>query len=157
MAKLQFIKLAGGMLRPANQADADALQKIENGALLYGDFIKPRNPKFHRKFFALLDFAYDYFEPELVEIKGMMPEKSREKFRDDALIMAGYHDLTVNLKGEARYIAKSISFASMDDIEFEKVYSSVFNVLWRMVLQQVSGMTKEVADNTIMQMISFDG
>jgi hypothetical protein len=158
VAEAQFIKQPGGVLRPANQADADALVKVKNGNLVHVDFVQPRNAKFHRKFFAMLGFAYEYWAPAPVLLEGMTaePEKNFDRFRKDVLILAGYRHAVVNIKNEVRYEADSISFANMDDMEFQDVYQAVFNVCWRMVLKNVQGMTQAIADNHILQMLSFD-
>lgn len=158
MAEAQFIKQPGGMLRPANQADVETLAKVANGNLVQVDFKQPRNPQFHRKFFAMMNFAYEYWNPEPILIEGLniAPEKNFERFRKDVLILAGYRHAVVNIKNEVRFEADSISFASMDDMQFQDVYQAVFNVCWRMVLKNVQGMTKAIADNTIIQMLSYD-
>lgn len=158
MAEIQMIKVAGGMLRPANQADVDALEKVRNGNLVHVDFKQPRNPLFHRKFFALLNFAFEYWTPEPVLLDGaaIEPEKNFERFRKDMLILAGFRHAVVNVKNQVRYEADSISFASMDDMTFHDVYRAVFNVCWRMVLRHVRGMTEALAEQTINQMLSYD-
>jgi hypothetical protein len=156
MAEVHLIKLPGGSLKPANQADADRLEKVKNGALVSAEIKQPRNPAFLRKYFAMLNFAFEYFNPEINSVKGMTPEKNFERFRKDVQIMAGYRSLVVNLKGEARWESDSISFGEMEEIEFSKLYSSVFNVCWKMVLAKVNGMTEEIAERTILQILSFD-
>lgn len=158
MAEIQMIKVAGGMLRPANQADVDALEKVRNGNLVHVDFKQPRNAKFHRKFFALLNFTFEYWTPEPVVLDGVTidPEKNFERFRKDVLILAGYRHAVVNIKNEVRYEADSISFASMDDTTFHDVYRATFGVCWRMVLRHVRGMTEQLAEQTICQMLSYD-
>jgi hypothetical protein len=155
-AEIQMIKVQG-CLRPAQQADADAIEKIRTGAPILAKIVQMRNPKFHARFFAMLNFAYEYFQPEVPTTRsGIVPERNFDRFREDVTILAGFYDVVVNIKGEARYQAKSISFGSMDELEFEKVYQSVFNVCWSRVLQHVRGMTEAVAENTILQMQSFD-
>lgn len=156
--EIQVIKMAGGMLRPANQVDADALAKIANGRLVFADMKQPRNPLFHRKFFALLNLAFEYWQPDQgIDTKtGLSPEKNFDRFRKDVLILAGFRKLVVNVKGETRYEAESISFASMDDTEFHSVYRSVFSVCWRLVLSKVQGMTESEVDRIINHLLSFD-
>lgn len=109
---------------------------LEAGEISFLDFIIPRNPKFHRKFFALLDIGYEAWEPNRVRksYKGRVMEKNREQFREDILILAGFYEQTFDLKGRMRLRAKSISFSKMDDSEFERVYQSVVTVLLREVL-----------------------
>lgn len=48
--------------------------------------------------------------------------------------MAGHYIQTWTLDGEMRLRAKSISFAAMDDAEFEQVYGSVADVILTKVL-----------------------
>ena len=60
--KLNFIKANGG-LAAADAATEEALRKIKTGSVVECDIVKKRNPRFHRKFFALLNFAYDQWEP----------------------------------------------------------------------------------------------
>ncbi|QHM71304.1 DUF1367 family protein [Mixta intestinalis] len=64
MAHLQLIKHTSGILIPATPETSDILQsKIRVGAVLSGEFRQVRNPAFHRRFFALLNLAFDYWEP----------------------------------------------------------------------------------------------
>lgn len=156
--EIQLIKMPGGSLRPANQQDADQLLKVPNGSLLSGKFVHPRNPKFHRRFFAMLGFFFELWEiPDDLEYKGIKPEKNFDQFRKDILIAAGFRELVVNIKGEVRFVAQSISFASMGDDEFTEVYRLVFSVCWRYVMNTtITKITPEQAENTINQMLEFD-
>lgn len=64
MAQYSFIKSAGGVLIPATpDARAFINSKVKLGAVLYADFKQARNPAFHRKFFALLNLGFDYWQP----------------------------------------------------------------------------------------------
>lgn len=158
MSEIHFIKMPGGVLRPANQSDQDAVNKVRNGTLVVAEVKQPRNAAFHRKYFALLNLGFDYWEPEPIQIEGIeiVPEKNFDRFRKDVQILAGYRTLVVNLKNEVRYESQSISFGKMDEIEFNKLYESVYNLLWRMVLSKVKGMTPEVVESTMNQLLSFD-
>jgi hypothetical protein len=158
MPEIQMIKAAGGTLRPANQSDVEVLEKVRNGNLVHVDFKQPRNARFHRKFFALLNSTFEYWTPEpvLLEDITIKPEKSFERFRKDVLILSGYRHAVVNIKNEVRYEADSISFANMDDTQFHDVYRAVFGVCWRMVLKHVRGMTEILAEQTVNQILSYD-
>ncbi len=154
--EIQMVKIQGA-LRPAQQADMDALEKVRTGAPIMAKIVQMRNPKFHAKFFAMLNFAYEYFQPEVVATKsGKIPERNFDRFREDVTILAGFYDVVVNIRGETRLQAKSISFGSMEDLEFQDVYKAVFDVCWKQVLQHVRGMTEATADNVINSMMSFD-
>lgn len=156
MAEISLIKHPGGIFHPANESDLETLAKIKNGAYVTADIKQPRNPQFHRRFFALLNFAFEYWEPEMtVTGNGLMPEKNFDRFRKDVLITAGFRTVVVNLKGEYRWEADSISFGKMDETKFNDVYRSVFSVLWKLVLSKVEGMTEEEAERCVNQLSSF--
>ena len=156
MPEIALIKHPGGNLTPAHEMDAETCAKIKNGAYLLAKFKQPRNPEFHRKFFALLNFTFEYWEPELAPTtSGLTPDKNFERFRKDILISAGFRTVVVNIKNECRYEAESISFAKMDETRFNEVYRSVFRVCWQLVLSKVNGMTEAEANNCINEAMGF--
>lgn len=59
---LALVRTANGLVG-ATEADRELVSKIKFGSAIHGDFKKMRNAKLHGKFFALLDLAYQYFEP----------------------------------------------------------------------------------------------
>ncbi|MBK0078678.1 DUF1367 family protein [Kosakonia sp. S58] len=64
MAQLQLIKHSSNILIPATPETRDFLQsKCKLGAVLVADFKQVRNPAFHRRFFALLNLGFEYWEP----------------------------------------------------------------------------------------------
>lgn len=70
MAELALIRTPQGLV-PATEADREQLQKLKDGQTVHGKFTKMRNAKFHGKFFAMLDLAYDYWEPK----GGLIPRQ----------------------------------------------------------------------------------
>jgi len=155
MTEYQLRKMPGPILIPMHDQDSERLANVKNGALMLAEIKQPRNSAFHNKYFAMLNFAYQYFEPEPIEINGMTAEKNFDRFRKDAQIMAGFRTLVVNIKGEARYESESISFGSMEEGRFQEVYKAVFAVLWRMVLHKVPNLTENEAHNLINSMAEF--
>lgn len=156
MEDLNFYKHPGGSMSPAFTSDAESMERVKNG-LVKVKVVRPRNPDFHARFFAMLNFGFDYWNPMSVMVDGVAitPEKSFDRYRKDLLIIAGFRKVVVNLKNEVRYEAESISFANMDEDRFREVYRLVFGVLWDYVLSRVDGMSKEHAENTINQMLDF--
>ncbi|MDE9552968.1 DUF1367 family protein [Xenorhabdus bovienii] len=64
MAQHSFIKISNDTLRPATPAAREYLHaKVKCGDVLSADFKKARNQRFHRKYFALLNLGYEYWEP----------------------------------------------------------------------------------------------
>jgi len=129
-----YLKKIDNYMIPDDQESAAYLFQVKNGTVLRGDFKKPRNYEFHKKYFSLLNYAYDCFEID-VEYKGEKVEKNFDRFREDIQILAGYGEPTYNLNGEVRYKSKSISFGSMSDPDFEKLYSSVINVILKRIFK----------------------
>ncbi|PQQ59848.1 hypothetical protein C6H70_29195, partial [Klebsiella pneumoniae] len=60
---LQFEKSYQNVLIPAEPGTSEYLQLIPVGQLLCGEFRKPRNYAFHKKFFKLLTLGYHYWTP----------------------------------------------------------------------------------------------
>lgn len=72
MAELNFIKTAG-VLVPADEQSAAVFSKYKAGGVIKGEFKQVRNPKFHRRFFALLNLSFDYWEPS----SGVLTEQEK--------------------------------------------------------------------------------
>jgi len=126
--KLFLRKLPGGTLVPDNDETAEWLQKVKNGDVLGGEFARPRNYRFLKKYMALLRLAYDAWEPALAEHKGHPVVKNFHRFRKDVAIASGFYELTVNLRGETRAEAKSISFAHMSEEEFDQLFQKTITL-----------------------------
>lgn len=194
---LYFEKTFQNALIPLDPGTSEFLQLLPTGQLLTGEFRKPRNYAFHKKFFKLLSLGYHYWTPTggLIEeserslISGYIDSLSSnptqrdalhnaadmylntvgltrsrdivllkhfESFREWATIQAGFYDEYTMPDGSRRRIAKSISFASMDDAEFNGVYQSVLNVLWNYILRRKFRSAND-AENAAAQLMSFGG
>lgn len=70
MGDLALIKTASGLV-PATDADREAVQKWRTGQVIHGKFTRMRNARFHGKFFAMLDLAWEYWEPK----GGLVPRQ----------------------------------------------------------------------------------
>lgn len=194
---LYFEKTFQNALIPVDPGTSEFLQLLPTGQLLTGDFRKPRNYAFHKKFFKLLSLGYHYWTP----VGGLIEESERslisgyidflssnptqrealynaadmylntvgltrsrdivllkhfESFREWATIQAGFFYEYTMPDGSRRKIAKSISFASMDDAEFNGVYQSVLNVLWNYILRRKFRSAND-AENAASQLMSFAG
>ena len=125
-----FTKLPNASFIPASEDDAELLSKVKVGETVRLTLTRPRNLAFHRKYFALLNLAFDYWTPpEGKAMKGVEPERNFDTFRHDIAILCGYYDATYRLNGDVRLEAKSISFGSMSEDDFEKLYSATITVV----------------------------
>lgn len=117
-------------LVPINDEGIKYLYKKNVGDVLEGDFVKPRNYKFHQKAFALVKVVHDALpEPEPIMHKGelIQPIRTMENTREFLTILAGHYDIVGLPNGKVRAEARSWSFAKMDNDEFEVFFSSLID------------------------------
>lgn len=153
MTDIVLMKAAGGALIPADQQATDYIAKLKLGASVTATMRRQRNPAFHRKFFALLNLAYESWEPVGNTYKGQQVSKNFEQFRNDVTVLAGHYEMAVTLKGETRLTAKSISFGSMSQEKFETLYNATINVVLQRIL---TNYTRDDLDAVIEKLLRFD-
>lgn len=88
--------------------------------------------------------------------EGVALVKSFEAFRKWAVMTAGFYDEFILPDGTKRREARSISFASMKEDEFQEVYKAVLNVLWYHILFRTFP-TQQDAENAAAQLQEFAG
>lgn len=131
------VKTATGYaLMPAHQQDLDAITKLPAGQPLRVKVTRMRNVQFHRKYFALLNYAFDCWTPDEANMVG---EKNFDRFRKDIIILAGFYECYVRLNGETRIEPKSISFTNMDQDDFDALYDKTIDVIIKYVLRNYTG------------------
>lgn len=138
--QLHVIKRPDGALIPALEHDREKLSTIKIGQPCRIELKRQRNYTFHKKYFALLEFAFDQWNPPEHGEGSAWKERitinrNFDRFRKDIIILAGYYEATYRLNGDVRIEAKSISFASMSQDEFEELYNATLTVIVEKVLQ----------------------
>ena len=128
MAKVKFTKVSGVLAPFGPEAEA-WMDTLKAGQLVEVDITKPRNYEFHKKYFALINYAYENWDIEEIDAA-----KNFGRFRDDITILAGYYEKYYRTDGSVRIEAKSISFASMEQQEFDALYSKTLDVLLAKIL-----------------------
>ena len=147
-----YIKKIGPNIIPLDKQNADAIEALKNGEYKCV-LTKSRNINFHRKLFSLLNLAYDLWEPGEIKYKGIVIQKNRDRFRKDLIIMAGFYTMVFNYKGEPRLEAKSLSFARMEEEEFERLYSKFIDIILEKILVSYS---EEELQRCVNQVLSYD-
>lgn len=125
-----FQKGSTGLI-PACEEASEWLRKKRLGAIIRVEPKEMRNGAFFKKWFALIEMAYGYWAETVkpMEYRGEPVRPSFKRFRKDMIILAGYYEAVTNLKGEVRIEATSISWASMDEETFAKLYDATIQVL----------------------------
>lgn len=116
-------------LAPVRDQDLEWYESAGNDEHYLGNLKKLRNPRFFRKWWAMVNFAFEHWEPKGVETKYGTPEKNLDRFRKDLTILAGYYDVTYKIDGTPVLTAQSISWGNMDEEEFHKFYRATFNAI----------------------------
>lgn len=153
MTHLTLLKTPGGFA-PADPDTQEFHSKLKLGESIHGEFKRLRNAAFHRKFFALLNYAFDAWEPPELETKWGDPEKSFDRFRKDVTILAGYYHNVFRLDGSFRIEADSISFGSMDNETFSRLYQNVITVLIKRI-PAMGRMSAEEVDEVVNKILEF--
>ena len=118
--KIALIKGLDNKFSIAYDSDYELAKKIKPNEVYEYEFKKTRNIKFHRKFFALVNLCFSNQETF----------NNFKHLRKELIICAGHYELIFDLEsGTQKKEALSISFESMDEIEFKKLYSDVLNVI----------------------------
>lgn len=112
-------------LQAYSDEDYEQLHHIKIGTIVKAKIVQPRNIKFHRKFFAMINAAWDCLtEQQRINLR------SKETFREQLLITSGFSEPLFDINGQ-KFLerAKSISFAKMDEPAFNEVYSKVLDTI----------------------------
>jgi len=156
MTDLTVIKSANGGFIPADQASIEAARKFKTGQPVRAKFTRQRNYEHHKKWFALAGFAYDHWEPSELQdsrFEGVTPEKNFDRFRKDLIILAGYYDASYRIDGSVRVEAKSISFGSMSQDDFDRLYSATIDAVLKHILRNY---TRDDLEQVVEQLLRFD-
>lgn len=165
MASFEIVKTGKGNFVGATQEDHKAyerhkakLKDMEPGEFLKVKVTLPRSLPFHRRFMAMVRFAFEQWEPEKARkrltYKGAPIEKNFEQFRKDMLILAGYHKATYDRRGRVTLDARSISFDQMEDDEFREVYAAVYEAIYQHVFV-AKGYTRETFSEVLAEYERF--
>jgi len=132
-----LLRKYGNALVPVDDAMAEEFNKLKSGQDYEIQTRKSRNPKFHRKFFALIKLGHDNTQLD-------MPLDSYRKY---ITMKAGFFQKFPTRKGE--YIEPiSIAFDSMDESEFEEVYNRVLDKII-----EDTGADKEFVEKELMSFL----
>ena len=114
---------------PADDVSAEAMEGFRANELYKAEITQPRNAPMHRKFFSLLNLAYETYEQPEVFHNNIRVFKSFERFREEVIIACGHWELELNKRNNVVQRAKSISFAKMKQDEFDSLFNTAITVI----------------------------
>lgn len=117
--KFFVVKQLNNTLKVSFNSDYEKIKKLKVNEEYQCEIKRPRNIKFHRKFFALINMLFDNQEIY----------NNADDLRGDLIIEAGFYRVVTDFKGVEKKKPKSIKFSSMDEDEFSDLYNRVLDVI----------------------------
>jgi len=111
-----IVQIINSKIIPLYNSDYEKLSKIRPGVEYQIEIKQPRNVLFLRKFYALMNLTFDNQEHF----------DNLDSMRKWLQMKAGYYTETITPTG-VMFEPKSISFASMDELEFNELYQRVMD------------------------------
>lgn len=124
MKQIELVKTSSGYFIPAFNSDHELAKKVKAGDSVVAKLTVPRSVGFHRKFFALIRYTFNHMNESMSD---KFP--SEEALRLELTLQAGYWSRHETMGGKEIIYPQSIRFDKMEQIEFEKLYSTVLDVI----------------------------
>lgn len=130
-----YVKNTTSGLVPMYDADYEEKRKLKVGKVYSVEVRLARNYRFHKKYFSLINCAWEY---QREKTRAFFNEDI-EGFRKCVEISAGWYDQIYSIeRKEWIQIPKSISFGSMDEAAFSTFYDRVKDVLFQVFLKHIT-------------------
>ena len=132
-----LVKKQFGKLIPVYNSDAEKLKdaRLKEGLTYEVEIKRKRNIDFHRKYFALINLCFDnqdYFT-------------EFEDLREYLICKAGFYTKIKTPDGEM-IKPMSISFAKMDDIEFNNLYKRTIDAICKFIDVEEKDIMNEIVN-----------
>ena len=131
--KLLVVNTPRGLV-PMGDDDYDEKKKLKLGETYSVEVKVVRNLDFHRKYFALISYAWEFLnEQETAAFR------TKDGFRKSVEIAAGHYEPQYDLTTRSYIHApKSISFGKMDNAAFSDLYRRVKDVIFSIIGDRVN-------------------
>ena len=131
--KLLVVNTPRGLV-PMGDDDYDEKKKLKLGETYSVEVKVVRNLDFHRKYFALISYAWEFLnEQETAAFR------TKDGFRKAVEIAAGHYEPQYDLATRSYIHApKSISFGKMDNAAFSDLYRRVKDVIFSIIGDRVN-------------------
>ena len=130
-------------LVPLYDSDLDLKRRLKVGSTVRCRVTNPRNYRFHKKFFALVRLTFDNLPAPLVEQWGIRStDDMLRRFKRDL----GYFSSVTTPDGVTEIEYRSISFAAMEQHEFERFYDDCVNLV---LTRYIRGLDKKDIEEEI--------
>lgn len=117
MARLYLKKTLRGF-EPSDEPSREVWKRFKVGEDYRTDVVKPRSYQHHKLCFALLNLTYENQERY----------SNFEDFRKAVAMAAGHTEELVTLHGEIVRLPASLSYDSLDEVQFTQVFGAMMTV-----------------------------
>lgn len=138
--KIHLKKIESGLLA-CSEEDFLKTNKLKNGKVYRAEVKEVRNYNFLKKFFAMIDVVWENLPEKLEKGYG-----TKENFRYELTMRAGYRENWTTAKGAPMWRPKSISFAKMSEHDFQILYNSILDDV---IQNFIKGLEKSVLEHEI--------
>ncbi|WNO05987.1 DUF1367 family protein [Rhodoferax mekongensis] len=151
-----MMKAPGGALIPFDDDQADKVRKFKPGAVIRADFKEMRNGSYFRKWWTLVDYAFDLWSDgiDLMQYEGRDVLPNKERFRKELTIMAGYFHPVYSIDGSFTLEADSLQWSKMSEETFDKLYQATITAVLSKVLAH-KNISREELDRAVDNLLRF--
>ena len=119
----------------ATDKDKEEKKTLKRGTVVECTIKEYRNYKFHKKYFSLINCAWEYLNEE----QQQFFYNNKDSFRKTVEISAGHCEPVYNrTRNEWIDMPKSVAFDKMTEAEFSQLYERVKDVLYSLFLTSVN-------------------
>lgn len=118
MPKINLTKQQGGVFTCSTQQDYELAKSWKVGQSACGKFDKPRNGKFHRKCFSLLNFVF----------QNQSQHKNFNDLRSSFCIDAGHIETYFDFNAVRHIRVRSMDYSSLDDADFGILFDKFIDI-----------------------------
>ena len=121
-------------LKPMYDEDYDKKKMLKVGTVYEVTVKELRNVAFHRKYFSLINLAWEYLD----EHQRAFFKEDVNAFRKTVEVAAGHYEPVYSVARQSWLeVPKSIAFDKLSESDFEQLYEKVKTVIFQTFIPQV--------------------
>ena len=128
-------------LKPADQESEENYKKLKLNETYKVKLTKPRNYKFHKKYFALINLCYENLNEQFIQEYKI---DCIEDLRHLIMIEQKRYTLKKTYSNRLYPVIDSISFSKMDNFEFEELYKQTIQTVSKILCTESREIEQEL-------------
>ena len=125
------LKVTSDGFKCATDDDWEKKKTLKRGTIVQCTIVEYRNYAFHRKYFSLINLAWEYLD----ESQRTFFKENVDAFRKTVEVCAGHYEPVYSVARQSWLeVPKSIAFDKQSEAEFEQLYEKVKDVIFNMFI-----------------------